>query len=123
MLEADIVRAILTHLRTMERCFCWKEHGGPYGANGIPDIICCYKGHFFGFEVKTAKGKPTKLQEAVIRKINAAGDDRQHNAKTHQAVNRCLVQNIKYVGRLQIFRIQQAKNHDHDRNGYSRPMS
>ena len=73
MLEADIVRAILTHLRTLERCFCWKEHGGPYGANGIPDIICCYKGHFFGFEVKTAKGKPTKLQEAVIRKINTAG--------------------------------------------------
>ena len=73
MREADIVRAILTHLKKLDRCFCWKEHGGPYGTNGIPDIICCYRGHFFGFEVKTEKGKPTKLQEAVIRKINAAG--------------------------------------------------
>ena len=71
--EADIVRAILKYLRTIDGCFCWKEHGGPYGTNGIPDIICCYRGYFFGFEVKTESGKPTKLQEAVIRKINAAG--------------------------------------------------
>ena len=73
MREADIVRAILTHLKKLDGCFCWKEHGGPYGTNGIPDIICCYRGRFFGFEVKAEKGKPTKLQEAVIRKINAAG--------------------------------------------------
>ena len=73
MREADIVRSILTHLKKLDGCFCWKEHGGPYGTNGIPDIICCYQGHFFGFEVKTNSGKPTKLQEAVIRKINAAG--------------------------------------------------
>ena len=70
--EADIVRAILTHLKKLDGCFCWKEHGGPYGTNGIPDIICCYRGRFFGFEVKTEKGKPTKLQEAVIRQIKAA---------------------------------------------------
>ena len=73
MREADIVRVILTYLRTVDGCFCWKEHGGPYGTNGIPDIICCWRGHFFAFEVKTDTGRPTKLQEAVIRKINAAG--------------------------------------------------
>lgn len=73
MREADIVRAILTHLRNLDGCFCWKEHGGPYGTKGIPDIICCWRGHLFGFEVKTDKGKPTKLQEAVLKKINAAG--------------------------------------------------
>ena len=73
MREADIVRAILTHLRSLDGCFCWKEHGGPYGTNGIPDIICCYHGRFVAFEVKTDTGKPTRLQEAVIRRINAAG--------------------------------------------------
>lgn len=73
MREADIVRAILTHLRSLPDCFCWKEHGGPYGTNGIPDVICCYRGRFVAFEVKTDKGKPTKLQEAVIRKIVRAG--------------------------------------------------
>ena len=39
----------------------------------IPDIIACINGRFFGFEVKTAVGNPTKLQEATIRKILAAG--------------------------------------------------
>ncbi len=73
MREADIVRAILTYLKSLDGCFCWKEHGGPYGTSGIPDIICCYRGRFLGFEVKTESGKPTKLQEATIRKILAAG--------------------------------------------------
>ena len=73
MKEADIVKAIMKYLRTVPGCFCWKEHGGMYGTAGIPDIIACINGRFFGFEVKTAVGKPTKLQEATIRKILAAG--------------------------------------------------
>lgn len=44
-----------------------------YGTAGIPDIIACINGHFYGFEVKTNVGKTTKLQEATIRKILAAG--------------------------------------------------
>ena len=40
---------------------------------GIPDIIACIGGKFYGFEVKTERGKPTALQEATIRKINAVG--------------------------------------------------
>ena len=73
MKEKDIVKEILQYLRTMPRCFCWKEHGGMYGTAGIPDIIACVDGRFFGFEVKTVDGKPTKLQEATIRRIRASG--------------------------------------------------
>ena len=73
MKEADIVRAILAYLKTLPLCFCWKEHGGMYGTAGIPDIIACIGGRFFGFEVKTQVGRPTKLQEATIRKINDSG--------------------------------------------------
>lgn len=73
MKEADIVRAIMRYLKTVPRCFCWKEHGGMYGTAGIPDIIACIDGRFYGFEVKAEGGKPTKLQEATIRKILAAG--------------------------------------------------
>ena len=73
MKESDIAKAILQYLKTIPRCFCWKEHGGMYGTAGTPDIIACINGRFFGFEVKTADGKPTKLQEATIRKILAAG--------------------------------------------------
>ena len=73
MNETDIVKAILRYLKTVDQCFCWKEHGGMYGTAGIPDIICCYQGRFYGFEVKTEKGRPTELQKAMIRKINRAG--------------------------------------------------
>lgn len=74
MKEADIVRAILKYLKSVPGCFAWKEHGGMYGTAGIQDVICCYGGHFYGFEVKTDTGKLTKLQEATIRKILEAGE-------------------------------------------------
>ena len=73
MAEADIVRSIQRYLKTVPRCFFWKEHGGMYGTAGIPDIIACINGRFFGFEVKTVTGKTTGLQDAAIRKINEAG--------------------------------------------------
>ena len=73
MKEADIVRAILRYLKTVPGCFAWKEHGGMYGTAGIPDVICCLGGRFYGFEVKTEVGRPTDLQKATIRKIRAAG--------------------------------------------------
>lgn len=73
MKERVIVRRILEYLKTLPDCFAWKEHGGMYGTAGIPDIICCIDGRFFAFEVKNENGKATKLQEATIRKIKAAG--------------------------------------------------
>ena len=73
MAERDIVAKIRNYLKTVPRCFFWKEHGGKYGTAGIPDIVACIDGHFFGFEVKTEKGKPTVLQEATIRKILKSG--------------------------------------------------
>ncbi len=73
MKEADIVKAIQRYLKTLKDCFFWKEHGGMYGTAGIPDIICCYRGKFVSFEVKTESGKTTPLQESAIRKIQACG--------------------------------------------------
>lgn len=73
MKENDIVKAILKYLKTVPHCFAWKEHGGMYGTAGIPDIIACISGRFIAFEVKTEIGKTTALQDATIRKINAAG--------------------------------------------------
>ena len=73
MKEVDILKAIQRYLKTVDQCFFWKEHGGMYGTAGIPDIICCYRGRFYGFEVKTETGRPTELQKATIRKINRAG--------------------------------------------------
>lgn len=72
MLEKSIVTAILKHLKTVPHCFAWKQHGGQYGTAGLPDIICCIEGRFVAFEVKTPSGKPTKIQETTIQKINNA---------------------------------------------------
>ena len=74
MLEKEIVAAIKQYLGSLgSDVFYWKEHGGPYGVSGIPDIICCYKGRFLGLEVKLPNGKLTALQRRAIEKINAAG--------------------------------------------------
>ena len=73
MAEKDIVQSILRFLKAVPGCFAWKIHGGVYGTAGIPDIIACVDGRFFAFEVKTASGKATPLQQATIRKILAAG--------------------------------------------------
>ena len=74
MLERDVVAAIKRYLATLgEDIFFWKEHGGPYGTNGVPDIICCYKGRFLGLEAKLPGGKLTELQKRILDKINKAG--------------------------------------------------
>ena len=72
MLEKDITNKILKYLKTQDKCYCFKEHGGSYGSAGIPDIICCFHGRFVAFEVKTEKGKTTKLQDVNIRNIREA---------------------------------------------------
>ena len=74
MLEKDIVLAIKRYLHTLgDTVFYWKEHGGPFGTNGVPDIICCYKGRFLGMECKLPCGVLTELQKRAIDKINKAG--------------------------------------------------
>ncbi len=70
--EKTITNQILKYLKSLPECFAFKEHGGLYGTSGIPDIIVCYKGKFVTFEVKTEKGKLSKLQEITIAKIQKA---------------------------------------------------
>ena len=68
-----MVAAIKKYLGTLgDSIFFWKEHGGPYGTSGIPDLICCYKGRFLGLEVKLPGGKLTELQKRTLDKVNAA---------------------------------------------------
>ena len=74
MLERDVVAAIKKYLSSLGGdVFFWKEHGGPYGTSGRPDIICCYRGRFLGLEAKLPGGKLTELQKRALDRINAAG--------------------------------------------------
>lgn len=65
---------------TQTRIIKWLNTIGAYviktisaNKNGIPDILCCYEGRFYGFEVKSEKGRATALQKYNIDQIRAAG--------------------------------------------------
>ncbi len=62
---------------------------GGYGKSGVPDIIGCHAGLFFGIECKAGKNKPTALQEKNLKEIKAAGgldlvvnEDNMHDVTT-----------------------------------------
>jgi Holliday junction resolvase len=46
---------------------------GGYGASGVPDIVGCYHGKFFGIECKAGKNQPTELQKMHLEWIAKAG--------------------------------------------------
>ena len=73
MKESQLIQSIRKYLASHTECFFWKEHGGQYGTAGIPDIIVCYKGRFYGLEAKVGKNQPTRLQAATIEQIRRAG--------------------------------------------------
>jgi Holliday junction resolvase len=46
---------------------------GGYGKSGVPDIVCCYRGHFLAIECKAGKNTTTALQKINIEAIRKAG--------------------------------------------------
>lgn len=73
MRERQIVSEIIKMIkREFKDCFFWKVNDS--ATAGIPDIVGCYKGHFFGAEVKRPLGyKVSRLQEIVIQRIRDSG--------------------------------------------------
>jgi hypothetical protein len=57
-----------------EGAYVFKVHGGRFSA-GIPDLVGCMDGQFFGFEVKLPgrTNTVTKLQQANLTRIEEAG--------------------------------------------------
>lgn len=102
MLERDVVASIKKYLASLGGdVFFWKEHGGPYGTSGVPDIICCYKGCFLGLEVKLPSGRLTELQKRAIEKINCAGGIA------------CRVESVDDVKRV-IARVDEERRNTHE---------
>ena len=53
---------------------CYKIHGGDlYQETGIPDLLVCWGGLFFGIEVKDPQGKPSAIQLVQGTRIKKAG--------------------------------------------------
>jgi len=70
--EAKVKKTVVKHLKAMGAYYFYPATGG-YGKSGVPDIVGCYKGMFFGFECKAGINKPTPLQEKNLNDIRTAG--------------------------------------------------
>jgi len=70
--EKKVKDKVVQQLKLLGAYYFYPVTGG-YGGSGVPDIVGCYRGHFFGIECKAGRNKPTPLQEKNLRQITAAG--------------------------------------------------
>jgi hypothetical protein len=70
--EAKVKKKVVTLLKKRGVYYFYPVMGG-FGRSGIPDIVCCCKGHFIGIECKAGSNKPTALQELEMQKIRDVG--------------------------------------------------
>ena len=69
--EAKVKKVVVKHLKQMEAYYFFPATGG-YGKSGVPDIVGCYKGRFFGIECKAGKNTATALQLKNLSDISLA---------------------------------------------------
>ncbi len=70
--EAAVKAAVKAQLSALGAYHFYPVTSG-YGTSGVPDIVGCHQGTFFGIECKAGKNRPTALQMAALRKIRESG--------------------------------------------------
>ena len=70
--EKKVKKQVAKHLDELG-CYYFYPATGGYGKSGVPDIVGCYKGKFFGIECKAGSNKPTALQSKNLTDIELAG--------------------------------------------------
>jgi len=85
--EVKVKRVVVAQLKELGAYYFYPATGG-YGSSGVPDIVGCYQGRFFGIECKAGKNKPTALQEKNLNEIANKGgiavvvnEDNMHDIK------------------------------------------
>lgn len=68
-LQKKIHRALKEHFDV----WLFKVWGSMFQMAGVPDLVGCCAGLFFGLEVKTPKGKVSEVQKQVMRDIKVKG--------------------------------------------------
>jgi len=66
--EAKVKKKVVEQLRQLKAYYFYPVTGG-YGRSGVPDIVGCYQGKFFGIECKAGKNTPTPLQQINLDDI------------------------------------------------------
>lgn len=70
--EGKVKKKVVEVLKRYHVYYFFPVTGG-YGVSGVPDIVGCHNGRFFGIECKANGNKPTELQKSHIDRINACG--------------------------------------------------
>ncbi len=70
--ERAVKKKVVAILKDLGAYYFYPVTSG-YGASGVPDIVGCYRGRFFGIECKAGDNKPTELQKINLEKIFAQG--------------------------------------------------
>lgn len=70
--EKKIENEIKKYLKSIGAYFV-KHHGNKFSRVGVPDILVCHLGLFYGIEVKAPDEEPSELQKYNIREIKKAG--------------------------------------------------
>ena len=66
--EKKVKQKVVAQLKELGAYYFYPVTGG-YGASGVPDIVGCYRGVFFGIECKAGRNKPTALQMKNLNQI------------------------------------------------------
>ena len=70
--EAKVKAKVVAQLKKLGAYYFYPVTGG-FGSSGVPDIVGCYRGRFFGIECKANGNKPTALQRMNLDKIEGVG--------------------------------------------------
>ena len=70
--ESKVKQKVTKVLKEIGAYYFYPATGG-YGKSGVPDVVACYRGRFFGIECKAGGNKPTALQDKNLSEIEKAG--------------------------------------------------
>lgn len=70
--EAKVKKQVVKVLKEHDAYYFYPATHG-YGRSGVPDIVACIQGAFFGIECKAGKNTTTALQQKNLIDIEAAG--------------------------------------------------
>lgn len=70
--EAKVKKQVTAILKKHGAYYFYPVTGG-YGRSGVPDIVACWRGQFFGIECKAGKNTTTALQEKNLQEIRKSG--------------------------------------------------
>ena len=70
--EGKVKKKVAAVLKEFGAYYFYPATGG-YGKSGVPDIVGCYQGAFFGIECKAGNARATALQHNNLDAISKQG--------------------------------------------------